>query len=113
MSIHVFVLAAAQASAAATPKAAPKVQLNPDPSGLPGSSVLQGLVDGLAFWALIAAGAAFVVGLTVWALASHGNNHHWTTRGKSGATVALLAAFGIGAAAAVLNFFYAAGGKVK
>ena len=60
------------------------VKLNPDPGGLPGSKVLQGLVNGLGFWALLAALAGMVVGCIVWAAGAHGQNHHMAGRGRLG-----------------------------
>jgi hypothetical protein len=100
---------------AAPPRAtpAPTVQVNPNPSGLPGSSVLQDLVNGLAFWALLAAVAGVLIGCVVWALASHSNNHHWSSRGRSGSLVSALAALIIGGAGPIVNFFVELGGKVK
>jgi hypothetical protein len=89
------------------------VKLDPRPSGLPGSEVLQGLVDGLAFWGLLAALAALVVGAAVWAWASHAQNHHYSASGRRAAGVAALAALLIGAAPALINFFAEAGDRVK
>ena len=89
------------------------VRIDPDPSGLPGSRVLQDLVDGLAFWMLLAALAGVLIGAGVWALASHGNNHHWSARGRSGALVSAAAALVIGGAAAIINFFADMGGRVR
>ena len=89
------------------------VKLSPKPSGLPGSDVLQGLVDGLAFWALIAALSALVFGAAVWAWASHAQNHHYAASGRRAAGVAAFAALLIGAAPALINFFAEAGGRVK
>jgi hypothetical protein len=96
--------------AAASPR---NVHINPDPKGLPGSKVLQDLVDGLAFWMLLAALAGVLIGAGVWALASHGNNHHWSARGRSGALVSAGAALVIGGAAAIINFFADAGSHVR
>lgn len=90
-----------------------KVQLDPDSKGLPGSKVLQGLVDGLAFWALLAAVAGIVVGCIVWAAGSHGHNHHMAGRGRLGTLACAAAALLIGAAPALVNFFAAAGDKVQ
>ena len=90
-----------------------EVHVSPDPSGLPGSNVLQSLINGLAFWMLLASLAGVLIGAGVWALASHGNNHHWASRGRSGALVSAGAALVIGAAGAIVNFFVEAGGKVK
>lgn len=99
---------------AAAPTPTPyNVTVSPDPTGLPGSSVLQDLVNGLAFWMLIAALAGLLIGAGVWALASHSNNHQWSTKGRSGALTSALAALIIGAAAAIVNFFVDMGGKVK
>jgi hypothetical protein len=89
------------------------VKLNPRPSGLPGSDVLQGLVDGLAFWGLLASLAALVVGAAVWAWASHAQNHHYAANGRRASGVAAGAALLIGAAPALINFFAEAGGRVK
>jgi hypothetical protein len=75
--------------------------------------VLQDLVNGLAFWMLLAALAGVLIGAGVWSLASQSNNHHWASRGRSGALASTLAALVIGAASAIINFFVAAGGKVK
>lgn len=89
------------------------VKLNPRPSGLPGSEVLQGLIDGLAFWGLLAALAALVVGAAVWAWASHAGNHHYAASGRRASGVAALAALLIGAAPALINFFADAGDRVR
>ncbi len=89
------------------------VKLDPRPGGLPGSEVLQGLVNGLAFWALIAALAALVVGAAVWAWASHAQNHQYAANGRRAAGVAALAALLIGAAPALINFFAEAGDRVR
>jgi hypothetical protein len=89
------------------------VTLNPSPTGLPGSDVLQGLIDGLAFWALLAALAGVLIGAAVWAIASHTNNHHWSASGRRGTLAAGIAAMVIGAAPALVNFFAESGGKVR
>ncbi len=89
------------------------VKLDPRPGGLPGSDVLQGLVDGLAFWGLLAALAALVAGAAIWAWASHAHNHHYAAGGRRATGVAALAALLIGAAPALINFFAEAGDRVK
>jgi hypothetical protein len=98
---------------AAAPKAVPTVSVNPNPGGLPGSNVLQTALDGLAFWMLLAAVAGVLIGAGVWALASHSNNHHWSTKGRSGALVSALAAVVIGGAGPIVNFFIELGSKVR
>jgi hypothetical protein len=90
-----------------------KVRVTPKPGGLPGSKVLQDLIDGLAFWALLACLAAMIIAATVWAFAAHSNNHHYTANGRRGLVVAAAAALAIGASAALVNFFADTGGKVR
>lgn len=98
--------------ATTVPMAVQDVKLEPDPSGLPGSDVLQGLIDGLGFWALLAALAGVLIGAAIWAVASHSNNHHWSAAGRRGTLAAGIAALVIGAAPALVNFFAESGGKV-
>jgi hypothetical protein len=94
------------------PDAVKNVKLDPSPDGLPGSEVLQGLIDGLGFWALLAALAGVLIGAAIWAIASYTNNHHWAASGRRGTLAAGIAALVIGAAPALVNFFAEAGGKV-
>ncbi len=89
------------------------VKVNPKSGGLPGSRVLQDMIDGLAFWALLGCVAAMIIGAVVWALASHSNNHHYSASGRRGLLVSAFAALAIGAAAALVNFFAEAGDKVR
>lgn len=89
------------------------VTLKPSSHGLPGSKVLQSLVNGLAFWALLAALAGIVLGCIVWAAGSHGQNHHMAGRGRMGTLACAAAALLVGAAPALVNFFAEAGDKVK
>jgi hypothetical protein len=95
-----------------TPSGIHDVKLNPSPTGLPGSDVLQGLIDGLGFWALLAALTGVLIGAAIWALASHTNNHHWSAAGRRGTLVAGIAALVIGAAPALVNFFAESGSRV-
>ena len=85
----------------------------PDSKGLPGSRVLQRLIDGLAFWALLACLAAVIVSAAVWAFAAHANNHHQSANGRRGLLVAAAASLAIGASAALINFFADVGEQVK
>jgi hypothetical protein len=101
------------AAGRATSLAVREVRVSPNPSGLPGSNVLQGLVNGLAFWMLLAALAGVLIGAGVWAISAHSNNHHWSARGRSGALVSACAALLIGSAAAIINFFADVGSKVE
>jgi hypothetical protein len=98
---------------AAAVLAVANVDLDPSAKGLPGSDVLEGLVNGLAFWGLLAALAGIVIGCIVWAAGSHGQNHHMAGRGRLGTLACAAAAMLIGAAPALVNFFAEAGDKVR
>ena len=89
------------------------VTVTPRSSGLPGSRVLQDIIDGLAFWALLACLAAMIVAAGVWAFAAHSNNHHYSANGRRGLLVSAVAAMAIGASSAIVNFFAEAGDKVR
>jgi hypothetical protein len=88
------------------------VQIDPNPKGLPGSDVLQGFIDGSAFWALLACLGGIVVGAAVWAWAAHSNIHHYSANGRRGLLVSAAGALIVGAAAAIINFFTDAGSRV-
>jgi hypothetical protein len=88
---------------------AQKVNLNPDPGKLPGGEVLQSLTNGLAGFALIFCLIGLVASAGLWALGSNSNNYQQTFVGKRGLAVCAIAALLIGAAAAIINFFYGAG----
>lgn len=81
------------------------VTATPDPTGLPGSNVLQQLVNGVEAWALAITVLGAFVGAAVWAISSHMNNHHYASRGRMAALVSAAAALVIGAAPGLVNFF--------
>ena len=85
------------------------VTLNPDAGNLPGGAVLQQLTDGLGGWALIMALIGLVIGAAGWALGAHAQNYHQAFNGKKTVLVSALAALLIGAAPAIVNFFFHAG----
>jgi len=85
------------------------VTLTPDPGNLPGGEVLQHLTNGLGGWALIGALVALVIGAAAWALGSHAQNYQQSLTGRRTVLVAGLAALLIGAAPAIINFFFHAG----
>ena len=85
----------------------------PDPGGLPGSSALQKLISGVAFWALLAALGGLLISAAVWALSSHSGNYHHTSIGRRGTIISAVAAFLVGAAPAIIAFFEDLGKTVK
>ena len=89
------------------------VTASPNPHGLPGSNVLQQLVNGAEAWALGLALLGAFVGAAVWAVASHTHNHHYAGRGRLAALVSAAAALVIGAAPGLVNFFQHLGTTAK
>src|SRR5947199_4850418 len=86
---------------------------HPNPSGLPGSNVLQQLVNGAEAWALAIALLGAFVGAALWAVASHTHNHHYAGRGRMAALISGAAALIVGAAPGLVNFFEHLGTKAK
>jgi Mn2+/Fe2+ NRAMP family transporter len=89
------------------------VSAHPNPSGLPGSNVLQQLVNGAEAWALAIALLGAFVGAALWAVASHTHNHHYAGRGRMAALISAAAALVVGAAPGLVNFFEHLGTKAK
>ena len=88
------------------------VSATPDPTALPGSNVLQQIVNGAEAGALATACGRFV-GAGLWAVASHTNSHQYTARGRMAALVSAAAALVIGAAPGLVNFFEHLGTTAK
>jgi Mn2+/Fe2+ NRAMP family transporter len=89
------------------------VTAHPDPRGLPGSNVLQQLVNGAEAWALAIALLGAFVGAALWAVASHSNNHHYAARGRMAALVSGAAALVVGAGPGLVNFFQHLGSTAR
>ncbi len=85
------------------------VTLNPSPTNLPGSAALQSFANGIAGWGLIAALIAMVIGAVLWAIGSHSQNIHQSMAGRRAVLTSVVAAVLIGAAPAIINFFFATG----
>ncbi len=89
------------------------VRATPNPKGLPGSNVLQQLVNGAEAWALAIALLGAFVGAAMWAVASHSHNHHYAARGRMAALISAASALVIGAAPGIVNFFERLGTTAK
>ena len=89
------------------------VSMTPNASGLPGIDELGKLTDGLGAWALGLALAALVVGAALWAVGAHAQNFQQSLVGRRAVLVSGLAALLIGAAPALVNFFFHAGTLVQ
>jgi Mn2+/Fe2+ NRAMP family transporter len=81
------------------------VTAHPDARGLPGSNVLQQLVNGAEAWALAIALVGAFIGAAIWAVASHSHNHHYAARGRMAALISGASALVVGAAPGLVNFF--------
>jgi hypothetical protein len=89
------------------------VSAHPNAKGLPGSNVLQQLVDGAQAWALAVALLGAFVGAGLWAVASHTQNHHYAARGRMAALISGASALVVGAAPGLVNFFERLGTTAK
>src|SRR5580704_7704674 len=89
------------------------VTAHPSLTGLPGSNVLQQLVNGAEAWALAIALLGAFVGAAMWAVASHTHNHHYAGRGRMAALISAAAALVVGAAPGLVNFFQHLGTTAK
>lgn len=90
-----------------------QVSGHPDPTQLPGGQVLQQLTDGIMGWGLVLALIALVISAVTWALGANSNNMQYSVAGRRGVVVAGLAALLIGAAPAIINFFFNTGTTVR
>ena len=89
------------------------VAVRPNPDGLPGMPAATKLVDGLAAFILLACVAGFLLGVGQWVLGSKTSNFSQSDSGKSKVLVSALGAFGVGAVAAIINFFLNAGTALR
>src|ERR1700749_2555419 len=89
------------------------VSAPPDLRGLPGSNVLQQLVNGAEAWALAIALLGAFVGAALWAVASHSHNHHYAARGRMAALISGASALVVGSAPGPVNFFQHLGSAAK
>jgi type IV secretory pathway VirB2 component (pilin) len=89
------------------------VSLNPSPTDLPGTNVLQQIADGIGSWALIAAVVGVVVGGAMWAFGQYSQNYQQAYNGRKGVLVSGLAALLVGAAPAIITFFLGQGHAVR
>jgi hypothetical protein len=89
------------------------VNIQPNRTGLPGIASLETIVGALLTFGLVAAVAGIAISAIAWAIGSHSGNPHVAGKGKSGVLVALGAAFLIGGATFLVNFFNTQGGHLS
>ncbi len=85
------------------------VSLQATAGQLPGGTTLQNLTNGIGGWALILSLVGLVVGAALWALGAHSQNFHQSFAGRRAVLVSGVAALLIGAAPALINFFFHTG----
>jgi hypothetical protein len=89
------------------------VSARPDPTGLPGGAALQKLLNGLMFMSLLACAALVVFGGATWFLGGREANFTASVGGRRAVLAGIVGALLIGAAAAIVNFFFAVGRTVR
>ncbi len=90
-------------------QAATKVSLNPDLDALPGGSVAQKLLNGVAGFGLLYCTGRLILGGAQWSYGTRNSNYGHASEGKDRMLGGVGGAFAIGAAAAVINFFFNSG----
>ena len=93
--------------------AASGVNVTPNSTAIPGLSTLSTLVGSLMAFGLVLSLAGFVGCAIVMAIGHHGGNPQWSSRGKTGLLVCLLAALLIGGSDLLVNTFYNLGSSIK
>ena len=86
-----------------------QVSVRPDGDALPGTQALQQLIDGLAFWGLLACVGVLLAGAACWAGGSRSSNFAAVANGKNMVLGGAIGAALIGGASAIVNFFYSVG----
>jgi hypothetical protein len=89
------------------------VSARPQLTNLPGSQVLQRLVNGAEAWGLVVALIGVFIGAGIWAVGTHSHNPHHASRGRGAALVSAAAALLIGGGPGLVNFFSNLGSQVK
>ncbi len=87
-----------------------QVSIDPSKENAPGAGGLESVINGIAFYTLLAAAAGFLLGGAMWAVGGRVGNDYVAANGKTGMVVAFGVAFLVGAATTILNFAYTTGG---
>ena len=85
------------------------VTVTPNSTAIPGINTLSTLVGSLMAFGLVLSLAGFVGCAIVMAIGHHRANPQWSTRGKMGLLVCLVAALLIGSSDLLINTFYTLG----
>ena len=82
------------------------------PGRPPRRPALQGLVGGLAWFALLACLAGVIVGGAMWGIAASSNNPYGVMNGKKAVVMSLLGAMVVAASGALVRFFVDTGSGI-
>lgn len=88
------------------------LKLDPNLTGLPGGPPAQKLLNGLAGFALLACVAVVIIGAAQWGAGTRHSNSAHADAGKSRMLIGAIGAFAVGAAAALVEFFFKSGSTV-
>jgi hypothetical protein len=88
--------------------AAFSLKIRPD-TAAPGAAGLQHAINVTAFYALISCAVGGLASIATWAAGNGLHVQHLASGGKVGLIVAVLAAFAVGALAALINFSFGIG----
>ena len=86
-----------------------RFKVSPEPGRAPGAAGIQGAINVIAVYTLLACLAGFLLGGAVWAIGGRVGNDATAVGGKIGMAVSVGVAFLVGAAAAILQFAYGLG----
>jgi hypothetical protein len=89
------------------------VNVTPNSTAIPGLNTLSTLVGSLMAFGLVLALAGFIGCAIAMAVGHHSANPQWSTRGKMGLLVCLVAALLIGGADLLINTFYNLGSNLS
>ncbi|MGC1239908.1 MAG: DUF6112 family protein [Acidimicrobiales bacterium] len=89
------------------------VNVTPNTTAIPGIGTLNTLVGSLMAFGLVLSLAGFVGCAIVMAIGHHSANPHWSSKGKMGLLVCLLAALLIGGADLLVNTFFSLGSSLS
>ena len=78
-----------------------------------GAAQIQEIINSVALYAELGCAAGFLASAIVWAVGGKVGNYGAAQGGKTGVVVAVGVAFLVGAAAAIINFFFHLGQAVK
>jgi hypothetical protein len=84
----------------------------PNPSNLPGSDQILSVLGGLRWGCLVACVIALSVGAAIWAFSSHQGNPYYASRARVTVLGALAGVLLVGAAPALIQWFYDLGSQV-